>query len=134
MDAVKQKLDDLATALELLSKSATSIQIAPLLSPATVAQINGASAATAEALAALDLLLGAPNAAELVESGIKEAEEVVAEVNKKKKIILQLVANAKTLAGVDPPEEPPEKKPKGEPGQIRNGQHSETYRIMCVGF
>ena len=133
VDAVKQKLHDLTTALDLLSKSATSIQIAPLLSPATMAQIDGASAATAQALAALDLLLGAPNAAELVEQGIKEAEEVVAEVNRKKKIITQLVDNAKTLAGVDTPSEPPEKKPKREPSreprQIRKGQHSETVFV-----
>ena len=134
LDAVKQKLDDLATALELLSKSAQSKDLFSLITPAAVAQIDAAFATTAQANATLDLLLGAPNAAELAEQGIKEAEETVAEVNRKKKIILQLVDNAKTLAGVDTPSEPPEKKPKGEPGQIRNGQHSETYRIMCVGL
>ena len=113
VDAVKQKLDDLYTALELLSKAAKSTELAPLLTPAIVAEIDGAFATTAEANAALDLLLGtelaehAPNAAELAEQGIKEAEEVVAEVTRKKKIITQLVDNAKTLAGVDTPSEPP---------------------------
>ena len=113
---MKQKLHDLTTALDLLSKSATSVQIAPLLTSATVAQIDGASATTQEAIAALDLLLAAPNAAELAEQGIKEAEEANVEVTKKKKIITQLVDNAKTLAGVEP-DEPPEKSKKGSQGQ-----------------
>ena len=56
-----------------------------------MAEIDGAFATTAEANAALELLLGtelaehAPNAAELAEQGIKEAEKVIAEVNRKKK-------------------------------------------------
>ena len=122
LDAVKQKLDDLATALELLSKSAKSTELAPLLTPATVAQIDGAFATTAEANAALDLLLGAPNAAELAEQEIKKAEEVVAEVNNKKKTFVQMADNAKTLAGVDTPSEPPEKKAKkgAKPGAKAN--------------
>ena len=84
LDAVKQKLEDHHTAFGLLSTSARTEQIAPLLASATLTQIDTTSATTAEAIAAVEVLMGASNAAELAEQGLKEAEEANKEVVKNK--------------------------------------------------
>ena len=81
---MKQKLEDHHTAFGLLSTSARTEQIAPLLASATLTQIDTTSATNAEAIAAVEVLMGASNAAELAEKGLKEAEEANKKVVKQK--------------------------------------------------
>ena len=86
VDAVTGQLYDHVTALDIMLTAAQSTQVSPYVSGGTVETIITTKAKASEAVAALEVILAAENAAELVEQGLKEAHEAVVEIVKKGKV------------------------------------------------
>ena len=102
------------TALDILLTEAQSTELSPFVAPGTVGEIATTKAKASEAVASLAEILVKENAAELVENGLKEAHEAVADIVKKRKMVRVMVDTGKTFAGVEVEEEPPAKKAKGK--------------------
>ena len=97
-------------ALNTMLTESKSERISPYVSSGTVDTITITKANASGAIAALEIVMAADNAAEMVETGVKEAQEALTDIVNKRKIVQLLVHNGKHLAGVEVEEEPPPKK------------------------
>ena len=103
--------------MEAFDKMLTEIEspeVSPFAPAGIVETITITKAKSSEAIASLELIMARDDAKEMVEDGLNEAYETMADIVKTRKMVTLLVATGKNLAGVEVEEEPPKKRAKGK--------------------